>query len=162
EANREFANANRFAIVADKFGELEQALEKAITATRREEGIAKVAIDVSSMDRSLMSRVMLKALDELQNGETMFVLYSPSAFVTPKSNLVPITDCSAANPAIAGQIAPPDSSRIALLGLGYEYGVSLSILESHEPDISFIFRPNGVDVRFEQAVWDANFGFDFG
>ena len=49
-----------------------------------------------------------------------------------------------------------------MLRLGYEYGVSLSILEAHEPDISFIFRPNGVDERFKQAVLDANFGFDFG
>jgi hypothetical protein len=48
------------------------------------------------------------------------------------------------------------------MGLGYEYRVSLSILETHEPDMSFIFRPNGADERFVRAVSKANFGFDFG
>jgi hypothetical protein len=41
--------------------------------------------------------------------------YSPSAFVTPTSNLVPIRGSSAAHPAIAGQVAPPDCGRVALL-----------------------------------------------
>lgn len=162
EENRSFARKNEFVTVPDREGLLEQALSRAISTMRSLEGTARVAIDVSSMDRSLMSRVLLRALDELNTGETMFVLYSPSAFVEPKSNLVPIRQSSAAHPSIAGQVAAPDLERVALLGVGYEYGVSLSILESHEPDISFVFRPNGVDERFKTAVRDANFGFDFG
>lgn len=162
DQNRAFARRNEFVTISDKEDAIEQALSRAISTMRKIEGSAKLAIDVSSMDRSLMARVLLKTLDELEHGETMFVLYSPSAFVEPKSNLVPIRHSSAAHPSIAGQVAAPDLQRVALLGLGYEYGVSLNILESHEPDISFIFRPNGVDDRFKDAVRDANFGFDFG
>ena len=162
DENKKLAEQKAFEIVSDQNELVETAIGRTIVALRRKEGSAKVAVDVSSMDRSLMSRVLLKVLDELADGETMYVLYSPSAFFAPKSNLIPIRKSSAAHPAIAGQIAPPNSGRVALLGLGYEYGVSLSILEAHEPDISFIFRPNGVDERFKQAVREANFGFDFG
>lgn len=162
EANQEFARQSGFKIVSDQHTLIEAAIRQTIASQRESEGTANITIDVSSMDRSLMSRVLLNVLDKLDDGETMFVLYSPSAFAERKTNLVPITNSGAAHPRLAGQVSPPDSGRVALLGLGYEYGVSLSILEAHEPDISFIFRPNGFDDRFRQAVRDANFGFDFG
>jgi hypothetical protein len=162
EENKRFARQKDFKTIPDRPDIVETELRRMIAAVRAEGRSAKIAVDVSSMDRSLMSRVLLTVLDCLMDGETMLVLYSPSAFVQPKNNLVPIRNSSAAHPAIAGQIAPPDTGRVALLGLGYEYGVSLNILEAHEPDISFIFRPNGVDDRFQQAVREANFGFDFG
>ncbi|WLA66008.1 hypothetical protein QNN01_03820 [Bradyrhizobium diazoefficiens] len=133
-----------------------------LSTIRVVEGPVRIAVDVSSMDRSLMARVLLTVLDGLNDGETMLVLYSPSAYIAPPKDLVPIRNSTAAHPAIAVQVAPPDSGRIALLGVGYEYGVSLNILEAHEPDISFIFRPNGIDERFQQAGREANFGFDFG
>ena len=114
------------------------------------------------MDRSLMARVLFTVTDELRDGETLISLYSASAFIEPTSNLVPIRALSAAHPELTGQVAPPDTHRVVLLGIGFEYGVSLNILETHEPDIAFIFRPNGIDPRFTGALFNANFGFDFG
>lgn len=49
-----------------------------------------------------------------------------------------------------------------ILGLGYEYGISLSVLDTHEPEMSFIFRPNGFDKRFSESMEKANFDYDFG
>lgn len=161
DENRKFAEQKGFTLASDQTGVVEAAIQRLITSLRRTEGPVRIAVDVSSMDRSLMARVLLTVLDGLNDGETMLVLYSPSAYIAPPKDLVPIRNSTAAHPAIAGQVAPPDSGRIALLGVGYEYGVSLNILEAHEPD-SFIFRPNGIDERFQQAGREANFGFDFG
>src|SRR5438045_2879333 len=109
-----------------------------------------------------MARVVLMSLSLLKKSASLHVLYSPSKYKEPSRSLVPIRHAGAVHPTLAGQIASPDSSRLALMGLGYDYGVALNILETHEPDISFIFRPNGPDEKFASSVAEANFGFDFG
>jgi hypothetical protein len=54
------------------------------------------------------------------------------------------------------------SSVSLLLGLGFEYGVSLGLLEQLEPDNAIILVPKGTDIRYDLAVKKANFEFDFG
>ncbi|WP_398483620.1 hypothetical protein [Tardiphaga sp.] len=162
EENRAYAKKCQFRIVSDLEPSVEQAIAERIENSRAKGMKASIAIDVSSMDRSLMARVLFAATDKLKNNETLVVLYSPSRFTEPTRDLVPIRALAAAHPELSGQVAPPDTSRIVLLGIGYEYGVSLNILETHEPDIAFIFRPNGIDPSFSEALLHANFGFDFG
>jgi hypothetical protein len=162
EENNRIALNRGHGIVSDSPGVLEECMQRKLREARSKVGVASIAIDVSSMDRSLMARAMVTALSAVHDGECVYILYAPSTFCPPTRNLVPIRRAGAAHPSLAGEIAAPDTLRVALLGLGYEYGVSLNILETHEPDMSFIFRPNGADERFKGAVSDANFGFDFG
>ena len=116
----------------------------------REIAIAKanaslhVVVDVSSMNWAVMASVLVSVLDAMNNGDTLNVLYAPSEFKEPKLELLPIQKVGAPHPRVSGEIANPRKGRALLLGLGFEYGVSLNILDSQEPDISFIFRPNGL------------------
>ena len=88
DENKKLAKQKNFEIISDQNELVETAIGRTIVTLREKVGTAKVAVDVSSMDRSLMSRVLLKVLDELADGETMYVLYSPSAFYAPRRNLV--------------------------------------------------------------------------
>jgi hypothetical protein len=162
DENHRLALKRGYTVVSDLPGVLEENVQRTLRGVRAKTGMASIAIDVSSMDRSLMARAMLTALNAIHEGEVLYILYAPSIFYLPTRSLVPIRHAGAVHPWLAGEIAAPDNLRVALLGLGYEYGVSLNILETHEPDMSFIFRPNGPDDRFKQAVSAANFGFDFG
>ncbi|WP_441280809.1 hypothetical protein [Tardiphaga sp. 862_B3_N1_1] len=160
--NRHLAELRGFTIVTDVIGNIEAQISKKLAQIRSDGQRGDIAVDVSSMDRSLMSRIILFVLDSLREGETLTLLYCPSKFYSPPQTLIPIRHTGAVHPSLAGEVAAPDMQRVALIGLGYEYGVALSILETHEPDMTFIFRPNGSDKQFVQAVSVANFGFDFG
>jgi hypothetical protein len=114
------------------------------------------------MNRAVMAGVLVTVLDMLRHGDTLSILYAPSKFREPGLELLPIQRIGAPHPRISGEVASPRKGRVLLLGVGFEYGVSLNILDSHEPDESFVFRPIGFDDKFDDAVKRANFGFDFG
>ncbi|MHC2805421.1 hypothetical protein ACVMII_005167 [Bradyrhizobium diazoefficiens] len=83
EGNPRIAEQKGFTLASDQTGVVEAAIQRLITSLRRTEGPVRIAVDVSSMDRSLMARVLLTVLDGLNDGETMLVLYSPSAYIAP-------------------------------------------------------------------------------
>lgn len=160
--NKEFAAGRKYRIVPDEEVILEKAIAEIIAKRRVEGRFSSILIDVSAMDRSLLARVLTTALDEIRCGEKIELVYSPGEFKKPTKSLVPIRRIGPVHKSLLGELASPDCDRIAIIGIGYEYGVSLNILETHEPDMAFVFRPNGPDERFLGAVEEANFGFDFG
>jgi hypothetical protein len=161
--NLEFAKRMGFEIIGDERRVIEEALKhRIIPAARRRRGAVQVVIDVSSMDRAVMSSVLIAVLDSMVAGDKMRLLYAPSAFQEPNLELLPIKHVETAHPRISGEVDSPGKGRALLLGVGFEYGVSLNVLDHQEPDVSFIFRPQGFDNRFSISVQRANFGFDFG
>jgi hypothetical protein len=114
--NREYALAKGFTIVSDLMGQVEREIASKLQRMRSNSERGKIAIDVSSMDRALMSRIILHVLDALQDGEFLLVLYCPSAFYPPSQTLVPIRHAGAAHPSLTGEITPPDMKRVALYG----------------------------------------------
>jgi hypothetical protein len=160
--NYEFMNARRFRQCEAESKELQTEISEFIQNRQRDSGSLSISVDVSSMDRSIMAAVLLSAVEQMRALDSLSILYTPSQFLQPKLELYPIKAIGAAHPGISGGVADPTRATSLILGIGYEYGISLSILDMHEPDVSFIFRPIGFDDRFLQSVSEANFGFDFG
>jgi hypothetical protein len=163
EDNLAFAKKEGFRLVEDTREEIEAKLRNVvIPEIRRVHGSVHVVVDVSSMDRGVMASVLISVLDEMASGDTLKVLYAPSEFREPKLELLPIRRIGAVHPRISGEVDSPRKDRALFLGVGFEYGVSLNVMDNHEPDVSFIFRPQGFDERFANRVASANFYFDFG
>lgn len=160
--NLKFAEDRKFRLVSDVAGQVESALTAYLHRLRSSGCKPVVTVDVSAMDRSIMARILLATINGIEEGEQLRIVYAPAEFRQPDLNLLPIRRIGAVHADLAGEVSGPDMGRALLLGLGYEYGVSLHVLDAHEPDISFIFRPIGFDERFASSVKEANFGFDFG
>lgn len=122
----------------------------------------RIFIDVSSMDRSLIARLLNSIFTSIDPPFNLRVCYAPAAFVEPNFHFIPARECAAAIPELSGNLGLHQSSLTLVLGLGFEYGVSLGLLEQFEPDNAVIFMPTGTDDRYDDAVKKANFNFDFG
>jgi hypothetical protein len=85
-----------------------------------------------------------------------------ASVLEPLYALVPVRECAPAIPELSGELGIHQSSLTLLLGLGFEFGVSLGLLQQLEPDNAVIFVPEGVDHRYDRAVRTANFELDFG
>jgi hypothetical protein len=160
--NHQLAEGSGATIVACDPAAIRREIEKAVGNIRCGGKQVRAAVDVSSMNRSVMASVILTLYDLVDVNDTIQLLYSPAKYSDPDLFLRPLATMAPAHPSLSGIIGDPNFGRCVLLGLGYEYGVSLSILDSHEPDMAFIFKPSGFDPRYETSVRDANFGFDFG
>jgi len=122
----------------------------------------RIFVDVSSMDRSLIARLLNSIFTTVDPPFNLRVCYSPAIFVEPSYEFVPARECAAAIPELSGNLGIHQSSLTLVLGLGFEYGVSLGLLEQFEPDSAVIFMPTGTDDKYDEAVRKANFNFDFG
>lgn len=119
-------------------------------------------IDVSSMDRSLIGRLLNSIFAVVEPPFNLRLCYAPASFVEPDYHFAPARECVASIPELSGGLGIHQSSLSLLLGLGFEYGVSLGLLEQFEPDQAIAFMPTGTDDRYDEAVRKANFDFDFG
>ena len=119
-------------------------------------------VDVSSMDRSLIGRLLNSIFEVVEPPFNLRICYAPALFVEPDFRFVPARECAASIPELSGTLGIHQSSLSLILGLGFEYGVSLGLLEQFEPDQAVIFKPTGTDDRYDEAVRKANFNFDFG
>jgi hypothetical protein len=119
-------------------------------------------VDVSSMDRSLIARLLASIFSVIQPPFNLRLCYAPGAFIEPQYVFVPTRECAPAIPELAGVLGIHQSNLSLLLGLGFEYGVSLGLLELLEPDHAVILIPKGTDPRYDRAVKRANFDYDFG
>lgn len=137
-------------------------IEAAILESRPSGLAQRIWIDVSSMDRSLMARMLYTLMEALRPPFLLRVLYTPASFVEPNFTFNPILDCSPAIPELSGTLGRPEREIKLLLGLGYEFGVALGLIQQIEPDIAFAFIPKSADKRYEPAVAKANFSFEFG
>ncbi|PBB68017.1 hypothetical protein CK228_12850 [Mesorhizobium sp. WSM4312] len=162
DQNLAVAEDRRHLIVADRPDELGPALERFVQQEFSKAEPVSIAVDVSAMNRSLMAEILLRIQREIRPRDRLVLLYSPAEFQEPSLELVPLKAVTAAHPALAGTITDPSRGRCMILGLGYEYGISLSVLDTHEPEMSFIFRPVGFDSRFSESMKKANFEYDFG
>jgi len=128
----------------------------------RAKGCRHFAVDVSAMDRGLMAAVLLSAIETVAPNESLHILYAPSRFQDRDTQLLPIRQFGAAHVALTGKLSEPKPSTCLVIGLGFEYGVSLNIMDMHDPDSTFAFVAEAIDPQFDEAVKRANFDFDFG
>lgn len=137
-------------------------VERALGASTGRDGEIRILVDVSSMDRSLMARLFYTIIEVCKTPFRLRVVYAPALFREPTFEFRPIKIRSPAIPELAGRLQHSDGNITLILGLGYEYGVALGLVQSLEPDKCVAFFPIGGDKRFEEAVNKANFDLGFG
>jgi hypothetical protein len=162
EENRRIADQNGFRTVSDDLAEIGDAVSRLVLDLRGNQPSIRIAVDVSAMDRSVMAECILSIVGLLRPTDSILLLYTPAVFQKPSLNLHPIKAYGPVHPKLSGNVGDPSWSTALILGVGYDYGVSLSILDSHEADINFIFSPFGFDSAYDEEVKTANFDFDFG
>ena len=122
----------------------------------------RIGVDISCLDRTLMSYVILTLIDVSKRNDEIVFLYTPSKFSKPTLYLPPLKKFAAAIPELAGSVGNPYKSRALIMGLGYEYGAALNVFDILEPEFAHLFYPVGDDKRFLPFVKRANFEFEFG
>jgi hypothetical protein len=169
--NHRWAKANSCEIfdlgnyVIDEGRELFNIIQAKIRAIVPGEGLARVWIDVSSMDKALLARVLLCVYEiciAAQNKISISILYCPAFFVEPLYAFQPVRLITPAIPELSGSISLRSENASLIIGLGYEYGVALGIMQQAEPDGAYVFVPASPDKRYDDALQKANMGFDFG
>ena len=142
-------------------GPVREAVSSSIQQIAEREGRPiQVAIDISSLDRTLMADIYVACISS-EAWMTVDILYAPAEFRKPSLTFFPVVSERAVIPELSGRIRSPHVKTTMIVGLGYEYGVALGVIEKFEPDRLFAFRPVGSDKRFEKAVKHANFDFAF-
>lgn len=168
EENRSWASESGVSIHTlkgyeiDNGGDLLHFVQRALTKWATDRREKRLFVDVSSMDRSLIARLLHSIFAIIEPPFNLRLFYAPAAFIEPEYAFIPIRGCAPAIPELSGVLGPHESSLTLILGLGFEYGVSLGLLQQLEPDRAIIFAPIGTDSRYDHAVKEANFDFDFG
>lgn len=121
-----------------------------------------IGLDVSCLDRTLMSYVIISLLEVIEKNDRIIFFYTPSKFIEPRLYLSPLKKFGPAVPELSGFVGNPYKNRALIMGLGYEYGAALNVLNILEPEFSHLFYPIGDDERFLPHVKYANFDFEFG
>ncbi len=116
-----------------------------------DDSISSAMIDVSSMTRPMIAEV-LRELVRVRSGVRVDFVYSPAQFTSPVGMPPPQTSSQPVSPRLAGWSMPPDLPLAAIIGVGYEYGRALGILEYLEPQSAWLFKPQGVDDSYDAAV----------
>jgi hypothetical protein len=117
----------------------------------------RILVDVSSMDRKTLSLVIFRLLSDSNASRTSIAfLYAPVKFIKPPRTLVPIEYSGPVNELLGMQPRDPNSPIIMFLGLGYEIGLALGVVETFEPASVLAYIPRGTDKNFDREVYRAN------
>ncbi|MBE7184529.1 MAG: hypothetical protein INR68_09000 [Methylobacterium mesophilicum] len=117
---------------------------------------AKIGVDVSSMDRTLMASILIQATDVMQQQELeLQILYSPSSYLPPARQPARFMDF-APIVGLDGWTAHPERPLTMILGIGYEQDHALGALEYLDPSFAWVFAPHGFDSRFDADIRKGN------
>ncbi len=116
----------------------------------------RVFIDISSMSREMMANAVV-AVNSAACGQrlSISVAYAPSEFIS-SADESPIKIARPITRALSGWSAQPEKPLGAVFGLGAEPGLALGALQFLEPGKTWIFVPQGLDKRFDDAVAESN------
>jgi hypothetical protein len=120
----------------------------------------KATVDISSMNRTMISAVV-SALCQLDYTVEVTFYYIPARFSEPHFDF---SDLIAAGPVLPEYNAYSDESDLpacVIMGLGFEYGVGLGLINMIEPESAICMVASGHDDRYAEAVQRANFDFKF-
>jgi hypothetical protein len=118
-----------------------------------------IAIDISTMTRKLMSKVLFEIMKISQKIEIRLdILYTPAKYLPPQRNANPISVFEPIIPELAGWSSDPEIPLAAIIGLCYEYERALGVIEYLEASPVYAYEPYGIDKRYDSAMIKANSG----
>lgn len=115
-----------------------------------------VFVDISSMSREMIANVVLSLQRaRVKKPISVTVAYAPSKFTGPYEP-APIRHASPIKPFLAGWSSRPEIPLGTIFGLGCEPGLALGALQMLEPNKAWIFKPKGIDPKYDAAMRKAN------
>jgi len=109
----------------------------------------RIGLDVSSMNRTMAATVLLSLFACQSLIVSLNIFYVPGRFKPPKLSFSPIQQIGAVTPELSGFDSEPGLPLALILGLGFEYGTAVGIINQLEPQATLCFRAIGHDTRFE-------------
>jgi hypothetical protein len=103
---------------SDEDGQIWNFVNKAISDVENGDAEKAIFLDVSSMDRSLLARVLASIFNALRPPFTLRLCYAPAAYVAPQYVFVPTRECAPAIPELSGTLGIPPKQRFPNLGVG--------------------------------------------
>ena len=122
----------------------------------------RLAIDISSFSRDRLGALIVSAVDWLggaaAGSREVALVYSPGKFsqalyLAAQADLISSAELL---PGFEGDFVEPDSPLTVILGLGYEPGRALGVIELLEPQRIVAFVPRGDEREFDRRVEKAN------
>ncbi len=117
-----------------------------------------VFLDVSSFTRKHIAAIILALKDYTESYSTSIRLdigYSVAKYSEPGSD-GPISFSGPVLSRFSGHPADPSLPSECILGVGYEEGKALGIIEYIEPNRVWLFLPTGTDPKYEESLRLAN------
>jgi hypothetical protein len=121
-----------------------------------------IGLDVSSMNRTMAATTLSAIFANQELVESLHLFYVPGKFHPPKLAFPQIEQVGAVTPELSGFDSEPALPLALVLGLGFEYGTAVGLINQLEPQLTLCLTAIGHDVRFEREVRRANLDFDFG
>ena len=117
----------------------------------------KILLDVSSFTRTSISKIILElsSLVSICHSVDLVIGYSSAEFCE-SDNHNTITHAGPVLPELAGWPLSIDTSTECIIGMGYEEGKALGIVEYIEPNRTWLFKPLSDDNIFNKKILRAN------
>lgn len=143
------------------FAGIRQKIEEVVEACAggQEDSQPHIALDVSSMTREMAAytfSAISTCLSQFSRSLIVSILYAPAEFQRPKERLVPVSTAGPVIPEYAGWAAYPERPASVVIGLGYEYGRAVGVLDYLDVADTWLFLPRGRDERYDARVDDIN------
>lgn len=128
---------------------------------RSETKALKIGFDISSINRIMLTEILMQLARLARVEDEVEVIYCPAAYTEPNWTFPQIERLGPISPAFSA-IGDQTKPLCLMLGAGFETGISMGIVNQLEPRLSYCFWGTGVDARFDRAAHRANFDFEFG
>jgi hypothetical protein len=152
-----FARTRKHEIVTDFEKFLRDQIQKLFS-----EGVpVSIALDISSLNRTMMMSLLAQIAACIRCEDRLSIYYSAAAYREPDWRFPQIDRIGPVIPEFTAYDSNPLLPLCLILGLGFEPGVSMGIINQLEPRLSYCFWGSGVDVKYDADVQRANFDFDF-
>lgn len=159
DKNVRFASTRHHIVVTNFESFLNETLETVFE--RRDEKPFKVGFDISSVNRIMLTEILLQLSRLLRQNDELEVIYCPAAYAEPSWAFPQIERLGPISPAFS-TLGDQTKPLCLILGAGFEAGTSMGIINQLEPRLTYCFWGTGVDARFDRAALRANFEFEFG
>lgn len=116
----------------------------------------RFALDISSMDRSVMASIIRAFMVAASPGLHLDVFYSHGEFDATLAGSEGTVLVNEALEHFAGWPTDPSAPLLAIIGAGFEGVLALAAIETLEPSKTIMVFPDGIDDRFDAEVAKRN------
>jgi hypothetical protein len=161
--NLKFMRSRGAVLVEDPIEYLREHLINDIEEMQKQKGSPiTVGADISSMNRAMIANLVLALCEASQKLETVHFYYMPARFNEPDLNFPTIESIGAVIPEFAAPSVDTSLPVCIVMGVGYEYGLAVGLINRIEPSRAICFQAVGHDEQYVAAVRHANLNFEFG